>query len=114
LPAPALEGIARALVRVELPEGSVIISEGGRGDDFVVIAEGTVEVSQAGRALRVLRRGDGAGEVALMRDVPRTATVTATSPDVLYRLSRLLFLTAVNAHVPTQRRAEQAAQAYAD
>jgi MFS family permease len=112
LPAAALEGIAHALVRVDAPAGAVVIREGQRGDDFVVIAEGSVEVSHAGRVLRVLHRGDGAGEVALMRDVPRTATVTATSPVVLYRLARQPFLTAVTAHVPTQRRAEQLAEAH--
>lgn len=114
LPAPSLEGIARSLVRAALPAGAVILREGQAGDDFVVIAEGAVEVSQNGRLLRVLHRGDGAGEVALLRDVPRTATVTATTDVVLYRLPRQPFLAAVNGHVPTQRRAEQTAQAFVD
>ena len=111
LPAPALEGVARSLVRNELPAGTVILREGAPGDDFIVIADGTVEVTQDGRRLRVLHRGDGAGEIALLRDVARTATVTATTDVVLYRLPRQPFLTAVNAHLPTQRRAEQTAQA---
>jgi hypothetical protein len=114
LPAPTLEGIARSLVRDELPAGALILREGARGDDFIVIADGSVEVSQDGRRLRALHRGDGAGEVALLRDVPRTASVTATTDVVVYRLSRQLFLTAVNAHLPTQRRAEQTAQAFVD
>ena len=112
LPAPALEGIAHSLVRYELPTGSAVIREGEAGDDFVVIAEGTVEVTQGGERLRVLQRGDGAGEVALLRDVPRTASVTTLTPAVLYRLPRQPFLAAVNAHVPTQRRADETARAF--
>jgi CRP-like cAMP-binding protein len=111
LPAPALEGIARSLVREHVAAGSVVLREGAPGDDFVVIAEGDVEVTHRGHRLRVLHRGDGAGEIALLRDVPRTATVTALTDVVLYRLPRQPFLTAVNAHVPTQRRAEQTVRA---
>lgn len=109
LPAPALERIAHALVREEVAPGSVVIQEGAPGQDFIVLADGVVEVTHGERVLRVLHRGDGAGEIALVRDLPRTATVTATTPVVLYRLPRLLFLSAVNAHVPTQRRADRIA-----
>jgi len=112
LPAPALEGIAHSLVREELPEGVTFMGEGAAGDHFVVIADGTVEVTQAGQRLRLLHRGDGAGEVALLRDVPRTASLTTMTRVVLYRLPRQPFLTAVNAHVPTQRRAEQTVRAF--
>jgi MFS family permease len=111
LPSPALEGIARSLVRHQVPPRTVVLREGAPGDDFIVIAEGAVEVTHRGHRLRVLHRGDGAGEIALLRDVPRTATVTALTDVVLYRLPRQPFLTAVNAHVPTQRRAEQTVRA---
>jgi MFS family permease len=105
LPAPALEGVARALRRVDVDVGAVIIQEGDEGDDYYAIADGDVEVRQAGRLIRTMSRGTGIGEIALLEDCRRTATVVATTPVTLYALDRAAFLTAVNAHIPTQRTA---------
>jgi len=95
LPEPILDRLARALVRVELAEGDVVIREGDHGDRFYVVESGSVSVSKDGRFLADLRPGDFFGEIALLRDVPRTATVTASEPTVLQALDRGHFLPAV-------------------
>jgi CRP-like cAMP-binding protein len=78
-----------ALVADELavPEGETLIREGERGREFLVIESGTVSVSRGLRPIAQLGPGDWVGEIALLTDVPRTATVTTTSP------TRVLVLT---------------------
>jgi MFS family permease len=95
LPEPTLEALARALTRVEVPAGEAFIREGDHGDVFYVIESGTVEVTKEGRYVANLGPGDYVGEIALLRDVPRTATVTATSASVLQALDREHFIPAV-------------------
>lgn len=92
---PLLDRLARALVRVELADGDVLIREGDHGDRFYVVESGSVTVSKEGRFLASLGPGDFVGEIALLRDVPRTATVTATARTVLQALDRGHFLPAV-------------------
>lgn len=75
-----LERIASLADELDLAEGSTLIREGERGREFLVVVDGTVRVSRKGRKLRDLGAGDFIGEIALVADVPRTATVTATSP----------------------------------
>ena len=95
LPEPILDRLARALVRVELAEGDVVIHEGDHGDLFYVVESGSLTVSKEGRFVASLGPGDYVGEIALLRDVPRTATVNATAPTVLQALDRRHFLPAV-------------------
>jgi len=95
LPEPTLNRLARALERVEAAPGDVVIREGDVGDRFYVIEEGTVEVTKEGRHIASLGPGDFVGEIALLRNVPRVATVTATSPVVLQALDRSHFVPAV-------------------
>ena len=98
LGAPELEGLAHGLDERRVPAGTVVIREGEPGDRFYVVAEGELDVDAGGRELRHLSRGDGFGEIALLRDVPRTATVTAQTDARLYALDKARFLASVGAH----------------
>jgi MFS family permease len=111
LPAPAIEGLAAALRPVQLSAGAVLIRQGDPGDAYFAIAAGELDAEQDGQYLGRYGRGDGVGEIALLRDVPRTATVTAHTAATVYRLDRDLFLTEVLGHAPTQRQADRIAAA---
>ena len=76
------------------PAGAEIIRRGEAGDNFYVIAEGEVEADDGTRTRR-LGRGESFGEIALLRDIPRTATVRAVTPVHLYALERDIFIPAV-------------------
>ena len=111
LPAPAIEGLAGALEPVSLGPGDVLIRQGDPGDAYYAIAAGELDASQDGKQLGRFGRGEGVGEIALLRDVPRTATVTAHTAATVYRLDRDPFLVAVLGHAPTQREASRIAAA---
>jgi MFS family permease len=98
LPAPAMERVMADVVARDAAAGDVLIREGDRGDLFYVIVEGTVEITRRGE--HVSEQGPGAyvGEIALLRDVPRTASVTAKTPLRLLALEREPFLLAVTGH----------------
>jgi CRP-like cAMP-binding protein len=94
--APATqEALAHRLVEVDVPSGGVVVAEGELSDRFYLIASGEVCVTRAGTMLRSQSAGDFFGEIGLLRDMPRTATVTATTPTRLYALERADFLEAV-------------------
>jgi len=111
LPAPAIEGLAAALTPIQLRAGAVLIRQGEPGDAYYAIAAGELDVLQDGHFLRRCGRGEGIGEIALLRAIPRTATVTAHSAATVYELHRDLFLTAVLGHAPTRRQADRIADA---
>ncbi len=83
--APLFEGLSRKelsqLARVsedmEIPEGATLTREGEIGHEFFVIVEGETQVKRKGRSLGNRQAGDFIGEIALLEQVPRTATVTA-------------------------------------
>lgn len=75
-----LQRIATLADELDLGEGATLIREGERGREFIIVADGSVRVTRGGKTLRDLGAGDYVGEIALVADVPRTATVTATSP----------------------------------
>ena len=77
LPGPALETLASALERIDAVPGQVLIRQGGAADRFYAVADGQVAVCVDGQPRGVRGRGTGLGEIALLRRVPRTATVTA-------------------------------------
>ena len=99
LPAPQLEAVARRTAWLTVPAGTAVIREGEPGDRFYILADGAVRVDRAGRHLRdIATVGDGFGEVALIRGVPRTATVTTIREAVLLTIDRAPFLAAVTGH----------------
>ena len=98
LPLAAKEQLARSLVRVNHPAGGKILSEGETGDRFYIVASGHAKVTRNGEPLRDCGPGDYFGEIALLRDVPRTATVTASDEVELYALERAAFIDAATGH----------------
>jgi hypothetical protein len=98
LSAPTIERLAAHLIELRLPADTEVIREGDPGDRFYVIEEGAVDVYGDGRRVSSLEKGDYFGEIALLRDVPRTATVRTRTDVVLYALEREEFLAAVTGH----------------
>lgn len=107
LPGMTLEHLAGRLVPLRLDPDTVIVREGDAGDRFYIVVEGAVEVSEYGRPISELEAGGYFGEIALIRDVARTATVRAKTPVVLYALDREDFLAAVTNHEPSAEAAEE-------
>ena len=95
LSAPVLEALAAALRPQRLAAGASIIRQGEPGDRYYIIAAGTVAVEIDGRHVHDQGPGDGFGEIALLRNVPRTASVTARSDVELLTLAREPFLAAL-------------------
>jgi CRP/FNR family transcriptional regulator, cyclic AMP receptor protein len=75
-----LEALALIADEIDLNEGAVLTREGQPGREFFVLVDGTVQVTQGADTIGELNGGDWFGEIALLTNVPRTATVTATSP----------------------------------
>jgi len=92
----AKEHMAARLVEVPVTAGEVVIRTGDSGDRFYMVADGALEVTNGVHA--EAHRGDFFGELALLRDIPRTATVIATTRSRLYALEREDFLAAVTGH----------------
>jgi hypothetical protein len=112
LPAPAIEGLAAALMLVDVPAGGVLIRQGEEGDSYYAIAAGEFDVVQDGRLLRRCGRGEGVGEIALLHAIPRTASIVAVTAATVYELAREPFLTAVLGHAATQRLAADIADRF--
>ncbi len=97
VPAPALEAAAAALVPAAVAAGATIIREGDIGDRFYVIETGSVAVDQAGVVIARLGPGQAFGELALIRDIPRTASVVTVTDVRVLALERGAFMLAVTA-----------------
>jgi MFS family permease len=101
-----IENLARKLTRFEVPAGSVIVREGQESDRFFVIESGSVSVSHGENLIRHEGAGDFFGEIGLLRDVPRTATITADTDTVLQVLDRDDFLAAVTGQTEARMAAD--------
>ena len=97
VPAPALEAAAAALVPVTMSAGTVVIRQGEVGDRFWLVDTGEVDVDQDGSVIARLGPGASFGELALIRDIPRTASVVAVTDVALFALDREAFLLTVTA-----------------
>ena len=110
--APLFEGLSRKelveLARLtddlEAPPGKVLCKEGETGREFSVIIDGTVEVEAKGKHLATLGAGDFVGEIALLEQVPRMATVTVKTPVRFFVLTREAFRHLVDQNPTVERK----------
>lgn len=107
LPVPAIESLASDVTRVHVAAGTDVVHEGDVGDNFYVIESGRMTLVDHGREFHSLGPGDSFGEIALLRSVPRTATVRATEDADLVAVSGPRFVAAVNGFSATLSAAEQ-------
>jgi hypothetical protein len=106
LPVSTIEHLARNVREESVEPGETVIEQGQVGESFYVIVAGEVEVRENGSLLRVLGDGDSFGEIALLRDVPRTMTVRARTPLALYALDRRHFVPTVSGYGESAAEAE--------
>jgi MFS family permease len=100
-----VERLSQDLTPIDFEAGVDVIVQGEQGDRFYLIETGQVEVFEHGQFRRNEGPGESFGEIALLHDVPRTATVRTTRPTRLLELEREQFLVAVTGH----RRSSQVA-----
>jgi CRP-like cAMP-binding protein len=109
---PLFEGLSRKeLVQLErvcedlqVEPGKVLCQEGQTGQEFFVIVDGTVQVIRKGRRVATLSGGDFVGEIALVTELPRTATVTAETPVRLFVLTRREFHAVLDQNPKVERK----------
>jgi MFS family permease len=106
LPELVLERLASVAVDTRSLPGEPVFVQGEEGDRFYVIAEGTATVEIDGAERRQLGPGEFFGEIALLRDLPRTATVRAVDALRMYALERDDFIAAVTGHAPSRDAAD--------
>ena len=110
LPLATVETVALRARELQVRAGEVVIREGEPGEAFYAIEEGVLDPACEAGAFPRMYSGDFFGEIALLRDIPRTATVTACADSVLFEVGREAFLTSIMG----QRRSTSAAQSVAD
>jgi MFS family permease len=106
---PTIERLSARLIPLTVPAGAWVIREGEAGDRYYIVDSGSVEVSVDDRLIRTQHAGDAFGEIALLRDVPRTASVQATTDLTLFGLERDVFLAVLAGHPMSRSAAESAA-----
>ena len=114
--APLFEGLSKKelaqLARVsedmEIEPGRALTRQGETGQEFFVIVDGTIEVTVDGESAGERGSGDFVGEIALLEDIPRTATVTAKTPLRVFVLTRPAFRQLVDANPDVERKVMQA------
>jgi len=106
LPELAIERLARTAARQTARAGDDVVVQGDPGEHFFVVVDGELEVAIDGRVVAILEEGDYFGEIALLREIPRTATVRARRESTLLAIDREHFLTAVTGYAPSLSSAE--------
>ncbi|HEX7188648.1 MAG TPA: MFS transporter [Actinomycetes bacterium] len=106
---PLVEQLAGRMRQVDVAAGDVVVTEGDSGDLFYVIQSGGLDARTGDRQLSHMTTGDHFGEIALLRDVPRTATVVATEDSVLQTIQRDDFLAAMRGDQELRSRTEAVA-----
>jgi hypothetical protein len=101
LPGPTIEHLAACLQPLSLAAGSELFHQGDAGDRFYVVRSGELDVIKDGVTIATTGPGGYVGEIALLRDIPRTATITARSDCELLSLDRDEFIGAVTGHAPS-------------
>jgi MFS family permease len=109
LPLSTVETVCCRVAEIEVGPGDPIVREGERGERFFVIAEGEFDVTCSRGTFPPLAGGDVFGEIALLRDVPRTATVTARTDGLLFALDREAFQLVIGGHTFSRRTAQSMA-----
>lgn len=95
-PRQSLEAIASAMSREQVPTGQVVVREGDPSDAFYVIESGRLEVLTGDAVVNVMTDGDHFGEIGLVENIPRTATVRTATDATLVKIDGRLFLDVVN------------------
>lgn len=114
-PVPAVEQLSRRTTEIRVGPGETVVRQGEPGDRFYLVLAGSVAVSRDGSPARPLGgAGTSFGEIALLREVPRTATVTAVEPTRLAVLGRHDFLGSLGAAPRSRETAEAVASGYLD
>ena len=96
--------LARVSDDLEVPPGKVLCKEGQTGREFFVIVDGEVEVTRSGKHVATRTGGEFFGEIALLEETPRTATVTAKTPLRFFVLTRKDFRHLVNENPNVERK----------
>ncbi len=112
LPVPALERLAFGAERVPAESGDVVVVEGDVGDKYYLIVDGAVSITIGGELIREMGPGQSFGEIALLRDTPRTATVTCITDVELLAIGRDEFLEAVTGHPRSLATADDVARTF--
>lgn len=110
LPVANVELLAREVAWIEAAAGDAVVRQGESGDRFFVVEQGAFAVFVDDVLVRTMGPGDGFGEIALLREAPRTATVRATADAVLLTLDHQSFLSAVAGLSRSQRAAERVSE----
>ena len=103
-----LARIASIAQQIDVPDGEVLIREGEPGELFFVLVQGSAEVRKGTRRVATLGAGDFAGEIALLTDAPRTATVRTTAPTTALRATRKGFAALLETSPAIQRKVSKA------
>jgi CRP-like cAMP-binding protein len=103
-----IEELARAGEELDVAAGKALTSEGQLGHEFFVLLEGEAEVRAGGERIATLGPGDFFGEIALLEEIPRTATVTATTPLRFFVLTRHGFRTVVKRYAGVEAKVRDA------